>query len=55
MIIYNMPIVSVYVTDELYEKMKRHPEINWSAVARKAFEEIVKKIEGRGSYEIRSF
>ena len=30
---------------KLYERMKQHPEINWSEVARRAIEEYLEKIE----------
>lgn len=37
-----MANVTLSVSDELYEKMKKHSEVRWSEVARKA---IRKKIE----------
>ncbi|HLD85190.1 MAG TPA: hypothetical protein VI968_01405 [archaeon] len=40
-----MGTLSVSVPDELKEKMTRMEEVNWSAVARKAFEEKIKDIE----------
>ena len=40
-----MVTLSVSVPDELKEKMSRMDEINWSAVARKAFEAKIKEIE----------
>ena len=40
-----MGTVSVSVPDELKEKMTHMEEINWSAVARKAFEEKVNQVE----------
>ena len=40
-----MATLSVSVPDDLREKMDQLDEINWSAVARKAFEEKVKQIE----------
>tara|TARA_Y100000034_G_scaffold84885_1_gene101829 strand:+ start:298 stop:522 length:225 start_codon:yes stop_codon:yes gene_type:complete len=40
-----MATLSVSVSDELREKMTLIDEVNWSAVARKAFEEKVKQIE----------
>ncbi len=40
-----MGTLSVSVPDELREKMIKLDEINWSAVARRAFEEKVKEIE----------
>ncbi len=40
-----MGTLSVSVPDELKEKMAGMEEINWSAVARRAFEEKVKQIE----------
>ncbi|MFC4986310.1 hypothetical protein [Saliphagus infecundisoli] len=40
-----MPTVTVNVDDELKERMESHPEINWSEVARNAFEEKVEDFE----------
>lgn len=40
-----MATLSVAVPEELKEKMSELEEVNWSAVARKAFEEKVKEIE----------
>ncbi len=40
-----MGTLSVSVPDDLREQMIKLEEINWSAVARKAFEEKVKEVE----------
>ena len=40
-----MSTLSVSVPDDLREQMIKLDEINWSAVARKAFEEKVKEVE----------
>ncbi len=40
-----MAIMSVSIPDELKDKMGQFDEINWSAVARRAFEEKVKQAE----------
>ena len=40
-----MGTLSVSVPDELKEKMTRMEEVNWSAVARKAFEEKLEQVE----------
>lgn len=40
-----MPTVTVNVDDELKTQMEEHPEINWSEVARNAFEEKVDDLE----------
>ena len=37
--------LSVSVPEKLKEKMTKLEEVNWSAIARKAFEEKVKQIE----------
>ncbi|MFH1053965.1 MAG: hypothetical protein V1740_06120 [Candidatus Woesearchaeota archaeon] len=39
-----MAILSVSVSNELKQEMEKLDDINWSAVARKAFEERVKQI-----------
>ncbi len=40
-----MPTLSVSISEELKHKMEQMDEINWSAVARKAFEEKVIQID----------
>ena len=40
-----MVVLSVSVPEELKHKMEDMDEVNWSAVARRAFEEKVKQIE----------
>lgn len=40
-----MANVTVTVPDEFKEKMEAHPEINWSQVAREAFEEKITDLE----------
>lgn len=40
-----MPTVTVNVDEELKEQMEGHPAINWSEVARNAFEEKLTDLE----------
>lgn len=40
-----MSTITVNVTDDLKSRMESHPEINWSEVARNAFEEKVEDLE----------
>ena len=40
-----MATLSVSVSDSMKDKMERMEEINWSAVARKAFEEKLEQVE----------
>lgn len=40
-----MPTVTVNVDDSLKNRMEDHPEINWSEVARGAFEEKIDDLE----------
>ena len=40
-----MPTVTVNVDDDLKDQMEDHPEINWSEVARSAFEEKIDDLE----------
>ncbi|MBI4896679.1 MAG: hypothetical protein HY832_03995 [Candidatus Aenigmarchaeota archaeon] len=40
-----MPTVSVSVSEDLKKKIGEFEDVNWSAVARKAFEERVHEIE----------
>uniref|UniRef100_A0A7J3Z692 Ribbon-helix-helix domain-containing protein n=1 Tax=Ignisphaera aggregans TaxID=334771 RepID=A0A7J3Z692_9CREN len=37
---------TVRVPRKLYERMKRHSEVNWSEVVRRAIEEYLEKLEG---------
>ena len=37
---------TVRVPRKLYERMKRHSEVNWSEVVRRAIEECLEKLEG---------
>ncbi len=37
---------TVRIPRKLYERMKRHPEVNWSEVVRRAMEEYLEKLEG---------
>ena len=40
-----MPNITVSVDDDLKQKMEKHPEINWSEVARQAFQEKLEDLE----------
>ena len=42
---YKMGTISVSVEDEMKSRMGELEEINWSAVARKAFEDKLKEVE----------
>jgi len=44
MVIY-MATISVSVPDDLKDKILRNNEVNWSAIARSAFEQKVKEVE----------
>ncbi len=41
-----MPNITLSLPKDVYERMKRHPEIRWSEVARKAIIEYLRKLEG---------
>ena len=41
-----MPNITLSIPEELYRKMKKHPEVRWSEVARKAIIEFLRKLEG---------
>ncbi|AFL95899.1 hypothetical protein CL1_1702 [Thermococcus cleftensis] len=51
-----MPNITLSIPPDLYRRMKKHPEIKWSEVARKAIAEYLAKIEAEelGSEEILS-
>ncbi|BDC19832.1 ribbon-helix-helix domain-containing protein [Acidianus sp. HS-5] len=40
-----MKIITVKVPEELYEKMRKHKEINWSEIIRNAIREELEKVE----------
>ncbi|WP_258084061.1 hypothetical protein [Thermococcus thermotolerans] len=40
-----MPNITLSVPPDLYRRMKKHPEIKWSEVARRAIAEYLAKIE----------
>ena len=40
-----MPNITLSIPPDLYRRMKKHPEIKWSEVARKAIAEYLAKIE----------
>ncbi|MFA4701940.1 hypothetical protein [Pyrococcus kukulkanii] len=48
-----MPNITLSIPQEIYEKMKKHKEIRWSEVARRAIVEYLEKIE-KGGLEISS-
>ncbi|WP_457753365.1 hypothetical protein [Thermococcus sp.] len=48
-----MPNITLSIPPEIYEKMKKHKEVRWSEVARKAIIEYLEKLE-EGELEIPS-
>ncbi len=40
-----MPNITLSIPEELYKKMKKHKEIKWSEIARKAISEYIDAIE----------
>lgn len=48
-----MPNITLSIPPEIYEKMKKHKEIKWSEVARKAIIEYLEKVE-KGGLELPS-
>ena len=40
-----MPNVTLSVSEDLHEKMKKHPEIRWSEVVRKSISEKIEDLE----------
>lgn len=41
----NMPNMTLSVDKELYDTIKSHPEIKWSAIARKAMKEYAHRLK----------
>ena len=46
-----MPNITLHVPDELYEKMKRHREVRWSEVVRRAIADYIRKLEAEATTE----
>ena len=44
-----MAHVTLSVPDEIYEKMKRYPEIKWSEIVRQSIVSYLKEMEGTSS------
>ncbi len=42
----HMPNITLSIPEEIYELMKKHPEVKWSEVARKAIIDYVRRLEG---------
>lgn len=40
-----LPNVTLSVSEDLHEKMKKHPEIRWSEVVRKSISEKIEDLE----------
>lgn len=40
-----MPTMTLSIPPELYRRMKKHPEIKWSEIARRAIEEYLQELE----------
>jgi len=40
-----MPNITLSIPYEIYEKMKRHPEVKWSEVARRAIIDYLRRLE----------
>ncbi|MHA1169293.1 MAG: hypothetical protein ACTSRU_15810 [Candidatus Hodarchaeales archaeon] len=40
-----MPNITLSIPDELHERIKNHPEIRWSEVARQAIKQYLDQIE----------
>ena len=43
----NLFMMAVRVDEELKEHMRRHPQVNWSEIAREAIEKKVRELEMR--------
>ncbi len=46
-----MPHITLSIPEELLERMKRHPEIKWSEVARRAIRRYLMELEDEVSGE----
>jgi len=43
----HMAHITLSIPDDLHKKMREHPEIKWSEIARNAIKEYLAKFEGR--------
>lgn len=46
-----MAHITLSIPDKLYRRMKEHPEIKWSEVARKAIGEYLSSVRGKSTAE----
>ncbi len=42
-----VPNITISLPHELYNKLKKHPEIRWSVVIRKYLEEFIRRLESK--------
>lgn len=42
-----MPNITLSIPEDVYRRMKKHPEVRWSKIARDAIIEYLQKIEGK--------
>ncbi len=47
-----MANITLSILDELYRRMKRHPEVRWSKIVRKAIADYIAATEGEIPIEI---
>ena len=47
-----MPNLTISLPPELYERIKKHPEIRWSVVIRRFLEEYIRRLEGKEEEKI---
>ena len=43
--VITMANITLSLTEELYQKLKEHPEIRWSEIARKAIQQYLDELE----------
>lgn len=46
-----MPHITLSIPEDLYEEMKKHPEVRWSEVARRAIVKYLLQLKSRSSSE----
>jgi len=47
-----MPNMTISIPDELYKRMKSHPEIRWSEIVRKAIVEYLERLKPEEVLEV---
>lgn len=42
-----MPTITLFIPEDIYNKMKEHEEVKWSVIVREAIKEYLEVLEGK--------